>query len=73
MQVVTSLEEVKDRVRRSYLGKGGIHAVGLSRVEGVVRVYVSPGEEDQAVLDEVRKLALPFPIVVIREDRPSAV
>jgi hypothetical protein len=67
-----SLEEVKHQVRQSFLGKGGIHAVGVSRAKQAIRVYVSPGPEaDQpAVLDEVRKAAEPFSVIVVTEDRP---
>jgi hypothetical protein len=67
-----SLEKVKDRLRRSYLGKGGVHAVGLSRARQAIRVYVSseaPPEQSD-VLDQLRESAKPFPVIVVLEDRP---
>lgn len=66
-----SLEEVKNRVRQSYLGKGGVHAVGMSQEKQAIRVYVSPepevGESD--LLDLVRESAKPFSVIVVREAR----
>jgi hypothetical protein len=67
-----SIDEVKDRLRRSYLGKGGIHGVGVSRAEQAIRVYVTHGEADQPdVLALMRESASPFPVIVVREDRPQ--
>jgi hypothetical protein len=66
-----SLEEAKNRLRQAYLGRGGIHAVGVSRAEQALRVYVSPqavpGQPE--VLAELREAAKPFPIIVVREER----
>jgi hypothetical protein len=66
-----SIDEVKNRLRRSYLGKGGIHGVGVSRAKQAIRVYVSPqAEADQSdVLALMRESASPFPVIVVREDR----
>jgi hypothetical protein len=66
-----SLEEVKNRLRQSYLGRGGVHAVGVSRAEQAIRVYVSPDAvpEQPEVLAQLRESAKPFPIIVLREDR----
>ena len=66
-----SIDEVKDRLRRSYLGKGGIHGVGVSRAKQAIRVYVSPqAEADQSdILALMRESASPFPVIVVRENR----
>lgn len=65
-----SLEEVKDQLRRSFLGKGGIHGVGVSRAEHAIRVYVSPDAIGQpVVLDQVREAAKPYPVIVVTEGR----
>ena len=68
-----SIDDIKDRLRRSYLGKGGIHGVGVSRAKQAIRVYVSPqAEADQSdVLALMRESASPFPVIVVREDRPQ--
>jgi hypothetical protein len=67
-----SLEAVKNRVRQSFLGKAGIHGVGMSRARQAIQVYMSAdgrtGQTD--VLEQLRKSAAPFPIIVIQEDRP---
>jgi hypothetical protein len=66
-----SLEEVKNRLRQSYLGRGGVHAVGVSRAEQAIRVYVSPeaAPEQPEVLAQLRESARPFAVIVVREDR----
>ncbi len=67
-----SIEEVKDRLRHSFLGKAGIHGVGLSRARQAIRVYVSPdATSSQAnLLEQLREAAQPFVVDVIHEDRP---
>lgn len=67
-----SLEQVKSQVRRSFLGKGGIHGVGVSRAEGAIRLYVTRGVgEEPDLLEQVREAARPYPVLVITEDRPE--
>ena len=68
-----SIDEVKDRLRSSYLGKAGIHGVGVSRAEHAIRVYVSPQHdvEQSDILALMRECASPFPVIVVREDRPQ--
>lgn len=68
-----SIDEVKDRLRRSYLGKAGIHGVGVSRSEHAIRVYVGPqpDAEQSDVLAMMRESASPFAVIVVREDRPQ--
>ena len=66
------LEETKDKLDRQFLGRGGIHSVGLRRSKQAVTVYMSPdapGDRDQT-LNEVRKQAAPFEVIVI-EDEPA--
>jgi hypothetical protein len=41
--MMETLEEVKDRLKGGYLGKAGIHGLGISRAQGAIRVYISPG------------------------------
>jgi hypothetical protein len=67
-----SLEEVKERLRKGFLGKGGIHGVGISQQQRAIRVYVHPheGTEQVRMLDQIRQAAHPFPIVVSEEERP---
>jgi len=67
-----SIEAVKDRLRQSFLGKAGIHGVGLSRAEQAIRVYISSkAESDQAdLLEQVCKSAVPFRVIVVKEEPP---
>jgi hypothetical protein len=67
-----SLESVKNRLRQSYLGKGGIHGLGLSRAEKAIRVYVDAqaGADESEVIEQLRESARPYPVIVVREDRP---
>ena len=68
-----AIEDEKNHLRRSYLGKSGIHGVGISRTEQAIRVYV--GEEAQAeqdsILDQFRNSAAPFRVIIIREGCPQ--
>lgn len=68
-----SLDEVKKHVSRKYLGRAGIHSVGISRAENALRVYVDAEAEDalKDVLSEIEKEAAPFKIVPIKSDRSS--
>ncbi len=68
-----SLDEVKEHVSMKYLGKAGIHSVGISRAENALRVYVDSEAEDALndVLSEIEREAAPFKIVPIKSDRSS--
>jgi len=67
-----TLDTVKDRLRISFLGKGGIHGMGISRAKSAIRVYLAPnaGREQQDLLDQIREEAKPFAVIVVHEDRP---
>jgi hypothetical protein len=69
-----SLEEVKDRLGELFVGKAGIHGVGISQAKRAIRVYVGRDSIDEqgAVLEQVRASAAPFPVIVVQEDRPKA-
>lgn len=67
-----SLDDVKVKLRQSYLGKGGIHALGVSRATPSIQVYVSPeADEESELIGQMREAAKPYPLVIIREERPS--
>jgi hypothetical protein len=67
-----SIDAAKKRLRESFLGQAGIHGVGLSRKEKAIRVYVGPtkAEGRTAVLEQLRKSAEPFRVIVVEEDQP---
>lgn len=66
------LRAAKANVRASFLGRFGIHAVGASRSEQVVKVYLSPGAPgDEDLVDQLKAAAEPFDVMLIREDGAS--
>jgi hypothetical protein len=65
------LEEAKGRLLR-YLGKSGVHGVGLRRSENAVCVYFDarpPGHEE--LLQEMEREISPVRLIAVYEDRPS--
>ena len=68
------LEAVKNRLRGQYLGKAGIHGIGVSHAEGAIRVYLhQPGHPDRdSVLKQIEADAAPYAVRVIDEQAPSA-
>jgi len=68
-----SLEEVKQYLSGKYLGKAGIHSVGISRRDNAVRVYVETESDNEleGVLKEIEKEAAPYKIVPIKSQRSS--
>jgi hypothetical protein len=67
------LEARKALVSKKYLGKGGIHGVGMARSKSAVKVYVDPAASAglDNLLEAIRKEVTPFRLLVIREDRAS--
>ena len=65
-----SLNQVKDRVKRHYLGRAGVHAIGVSRSQNAIRVYIDPDDtpETASVLAELREEASPFSLIIVREE-----
>lgn len=68
-----TLEDVKAHLRNQYLGKSGIHGVGIRRSENAVCVYMNAhaGPDQETVLKDIEKQAAPFKVIVIREEPPS--
>jgi hypothetical protein len=68
------LEAVKNRLSEQYLGKAGIHGIGVSHADRAIRVYLhEPGHPDRdRVLQQIREHAAPYIVRVIDEQAPSA-
>lgn len=64
-----TLEE-KKRSLGDFLGRGGVHGLGLSRAQQAIKVYLDqrPHTDEAATLAELQRLAAPYGIVVIREE-----
>ncbi len=68
-----TIEDVKRRLSKLYLGKAGVHGIGFSRSQDALRLYVhpEPGADRQALLAAVAKEAKPFKVVLVEEESPS--
>lgn len=68
-----SLEEAKDRVKRKYLGKAGIHALGIRRSENCLTVYMDPypDPDRERIMKEIEDEAAPYGIMRIEEERAN--
>ncbi len=66
------IEKIKKRLKDRYLGKYGIHGIGIRESENAVCIYVSPGAklDETDTLKEIKENALPFKVIVIQEERP---
>lgn len=73
MPGVDELEAAKSRVSRKYLGKAGIHGVGLRRAQSAIAIYVEPGHgpELRELLPAIEREIEPHGLLVIEEGRAS--
>ena len=64
------LEAVKTALSNRYLGKAGIHALGIRHSANAISVYVAPGSQERyrQVLDELKKEAQPFDVLFTEEE-----
>lgn len=68
-----ALDLVRSKIASQFLGRNGIHAVGLSRRDKAVKIYynaVSP--PDRHILDAIEQQAHPFAIQFVAEQPPQA-
>ncbi|WP_407530483.1 hypothetical protein [Methylobacterium oryzisoli] len=68
-----SLVETKRQLSRRYIGRSGIHAIGLARAQNAIRVYLSApttGETDEqrTTLRSLERDALPYPVLLTIEE-----
>lgn len=68
-----SLDETKRQLSRRYVGRSGIHAIGLSRARNAIRVYLNApvtGETDEqrSTLRSLEGDALPYPVLLTIEE-----
>ena len=67
-----TLDDVKKRLKSRYVGKSGIHAIGVRRSQNALCVYVDPrAGPSQVVLDEIERDAAPFKLLILLEEPPS--
>jgi hypothetical protein len=73
MSEESTLEDVQSLVSQKYLGKEGIHGVGIRRSKGAVTIYVDSAErpEQKELLDLIEEEIKPFNLLVVEEGRAS--
>jgi hypothetical protein len=69
----STLEDARSLVSQKYLGKAGIHGVGVRRSKSAVAVYVDPEDRSdrQEVLSLIEDEIKPFRLLVVEEGRAS--
>lgn len=67
------LEAAKSLVSQKYLGKAGIHGVGLRRSKSAVTLYVNPADqpEQQEVVRLIEEEIKPINLLVVEEGQAS--
>jgi hypothetical protein len=65
--------DVKRQISRSFLGKSGIHGVGIGPDGESITIHVRSDAdlETTGILDSIREKASPFAVQVIREEAAS--
>ncbi len=67
-----AIRDVKQQVRAKYLGKYGIHAVGVRIAQNAIRVYATRGmQEQQDGFEQIREDIAPCTLDIVFEDRPT--
>ena len=68
-----SLDEIRKLVSRKYMGKVGIHGVGIRKKSSVLCVYVAPisSSKQRQLLREIEKEAAPYQVLKIEENQPT--
>ena len=66
----TELDDAKRRVKSRVLGRPGVHAVGLRRLDDQVVVYATVGAANETILAAAREAAAPYEVVVVEGERP---
>lgn len=68
------LESLKAHLSRRYLGKGGIHAVGIRPATRAISVYMAPGsgQRYKELLDDLKKEAEPYQVIFTEEEPPKS-
>ncbi len=67
-----TLEAVKAAVSGKYLGRAGIHGIGMRRSQNALMVYLHAGDqgEQARLLREIEAEAEPYRVVAIAEEQP---
>lgn len=69
-----TIDSVKKKLSEAFLGRGGVHAIGIRRPQNAIVLYLhapASAERDR-VIEEARRAAAPFAVVVVEEGSPTA-
>lgn len=66
-----SLDEIKENISQKYLGRSGIHGIGIRRKENALYIYGEADSLPADVLEEIEKEAAPYSVVTIEEEKPK--
>ena len=66
-----SLDEIKENISQKYLGKSGIHGIGIRRKDNALYIYGEKDSIKKDVLEEIEKDAAPYTVVTIEEEKPK--
>ena len=67
-----SLDAIRKLVSRKYIGKVGIHGIGVRRKSNAICVYLSSNSnpEQKLVLEDIEREVVPYEVLRIEEDQP---
>lgn len=68
-----SLEEIQKRLTHKYLGKAGVHGIGIRRSQNVLCIYMqnTSSSEQKILLEEIKNEIAPYEVLAIEEERPT--
>ncbi len=68
-----SLDEVRKRISRKYLGKAGIHGVGIRRKQQAICLYLSitADSRQKELLEKIQRETTPYKVLQIEEEQPK--
>ena len=67
-----TLSDVKKEVRDAFLGKYGIHGVGIKQSNNAVRIYASSESDDlKAAMNSLKLMCNPFSLELVIEEKPK--
>jgi hypothetical protein len=71
--VSDDLEKVKTLLSSRYIGKAGIHAIGMRASADAISVYMAPGSRERykQILQDLKKEAEPFEVLFTEEEPPE--
>jgi hypothetical protein len=68
-----TLSDTKKKVQDAFLGKYGIHGVGIKQSNNTVRIYIAEESEDlKASMESLASMCSPFSLELIVEEEPKA-